>query len=145
MLYVAITLGCAWCSVVHATPTFTPSSVPSSATTYTLRIDNLVNTNYLIYLAEIEAFSGSTKLTPISTYMSSTYGSSLFPLSDCFDGLLYSTWCASQYPGGVSSVYLTATYSILMDRIVVTNNNNGYSLCSCSLTTNNIFVSPPNY
>jgi len=29
--------------------------------------------------------------------------------------------------------------------IEFTNNNNGYSLCSCSLTTNNIFVSPPNY
>jgi len=29
--------------------------------------------------------------------------------------------------------------------IEFTNNNNGYSLCSCSLTTNNIFASPPNY
>jgi hypothetical protein len=29
--------------------------------------------------------------------------------------------------------------------IEFTNNTNGFSLCSCSLTTNNIFVSPPNY
>jgi hypothetical protein len=29
--------------------------------------------------------------------------------------------------------------------IEFTNNTNGYSLCSCSLTINNIFVSPPNY
>jgi len=29
--------------------------------------------------------------------------------------------------------------------IEFTNNTNGYALCSCSLTINNIFVSPPNY
>jgi hypothetical protein len=82
--------------------------------TYTLRIDNLVQNEYVINLAEIEAFSGSTKLTPIFTEIVPAH---VPPVGACFDGV-YDNYCHS---AGDGSVYLIATYSVLMDSVVVTN------------------------
>lgn len=103
LFYVLITFGCVWYNLIEAS--------------YKLRIDNLVQVH--INLAEIEAYSGSIKLTPLSTYMSSTfidYGVNR-TVGLSFDGS-YSTFCHSS---GYPDDYLTATYDNYVDRIEVTN------------------------
>ena len=95
------------------------STFTQTGNSFTVRIDSLVQTNYVLNLLEVEFRMDTNGVQPTSGVLSSTSviePSPNGPVSECFDGDL-NTYCSSGYPA-VSSPWMTLSVSRPFDTIL---------------------------